>query len=85
MIESFEMSRSLVAACLVCLAAGCASVEQVQRAGGATEHVIGCGFLNWMHCYERAREICPEGYKVLSETEGYRPRELRITCQASQK
>jgi hypothetical protein len=62
------------------VAAGCASVEEVQRPGGGTEHVISCGYFNWSYCYEQAKQRCPQGYKVLSESEGYRPKELRIAC-----
>ena len=77
--------RTLVPACVAVLAAGCVGVEQVQRTGGVTEQVISCGYLNWIYCYERARERCPEGYRVLSQSEGYGPKEMRVACQASEK
>lgn len=79
------MPRSLIAACLACLAAGCTSVEQVQSPGGVTEHAISCGYLNWIYCYERANELCPAGYRTLSQSEGYGPKEMRVACHPAQK
>lgn len=77
------MTRPFLIACAALAAAGCASVQQVQHPGGSTEHQISCGYLNWSYCYEKARELCPDGYKVLSESEGYRPKELRVACTSA--
>ena len=78
-----SIAVSACASCLLFIAAGCATVEEVQRPGGDTEHVISCSYFNWNYCYERARQLCPDGYKVLSESEGYRPKELRVTCTSA--
>lgn len=63
--------------------AGCATSQEVPRPDEGSAHVISCGYFNWNYCYERARQLCPEGYKVLSESEGYRPRELRVACTSA--
>jgi hypothetical protein len=63
------------------LLAACASNQEVSRTGAGNEHVVSCGYFNWIYCYERAGQLCPEGYKTLSETEGgLRSREMRIAC-----
>jgi hypothetical protein len=71
-----------VAAFLVLLAAGCATSHKAARPDGGAEIEISCWYLGWYHCYDRARESCPDGYRVVSETEGWGGRKLRIACTA---
>lgn len=84
------MRSGILAVFLCAILSGCASSQAVRpgqvpsapsaAATGGTEHVISCSFLNWAHCYERAQQLCPGQYKVLSESEGVVRRELRIVC-----
>ena len=53
--------------------------------GADAEYAISCGYLNWIYCYERANELCPAGYRTLSQSEGYGPKEMRVACRPAQK
>ena len=75
------MSKTLFALAITCLMlAGCATSQRVTQPGGQAEYRITCGYFGWYLCYDNARTLCPDGYKVVSESEGYGPKELRITC-----
>jgi hypothetical protein len=63
--------------------AGCATSRQAPDTTRAGEHQISCGYFGWYICYERAGQLCPGGYKVVSESEEhFGGRKLRISCQA---
>lgn len=79
------MPRSLIAACLAALAAACTTSEERPVPGGDAEYAISCGYLNWIYCYERANELCPAGYRTLSQSEGYGPKEMRVACRPAHK
>jgi len=74
------MIRAYIAASLLAMATGCVTSERVSRPDGSTEYLISCGYFGWYICYDKAQEICPERYKVVSESEGYNRKELRIAC-----
>ena len=74
------MTRVCIAASLLLLATGCATAERTSPADGGAEHVIRCGYFGWYICYEKAKELCPQDYKVVSEREAGGGRELRISC-----
>jgi hypothetical protein len=65
---------------------GCTTTQEIRRPDGSTEFLIACGAsLGWNICYEKANEICPGGYKTLSEDAGFNRKELRIVCPGAQK
>ena len=65
---------------------GCTTTQEIRRPDGSTEFLIACGAsLGWNICYEKANEICPGGYKTLSEDAGFNRKELRISCPGAQK
>ena len=77
-----ETRSALIAAWLALAAAGCATSEQVKDSGRAGEYQIACGYFAWYVCYERADQVCPGGYKVVSENEEhFGGRKLRVSCQ----
>ncbi len=76
------MTRACLYACWCSLVAACATSQEVVRPGAANEHLISCGYFNWSYCYERAQQLCPGGYRMLSHSEGITPKELRVTCQS---
>jgi hypothetical protein len=60
---------------------GCTTSQEIKRPGGKSEFLVGCGAaLGWNVCYEKANELCPKGYKTLSEDAGINRKELRIAC-----
>lgn len=76
-----------VAAILLVVAlTGCTTVQEIRRPDGTIEYLIACGAsLGWNICYERANEVCPTGYKTLSEDAGFNRKELRIACPGAKK
>ena len=71
-----------IALSLSLAAAGCASVQQVKDGGRAGQYDISCGYFGWYICYQRADQLCPAGYKVISENEQhFGGRTLRISCE----
>jgi hypothetical protein len=60
--------------------AGCAGSQEVSRRDGSAEYRISCGYFGWYLCYEKANEVCPGRYKVISESTGLSSKELRIAC-----
>lgn len=65
--------------------AGCTTTQQIRGPDGSVEYLIACGAgLGWNICYERANEVCPSGYKTLSEDAGFNRKELRISCPGAQ-
>jgi len=73
-----------IALSLSLAAAGCTSVQQVKDSGRAGEYEISCGYFGWYICYERAAQLCPGGYKVVSESEEhFGGRKLRVSCKES--
>ena len=65
---------------LALIVSGCATSQEMRRADGSREYLISCGYFGWYICYDKAKEICPERYKVLSENEPFYRKELRIAC-----
>ena len=66
--------------------AGCATSQQAPDTGRAGEYQISCGYFGWYICYEKADQLCPGGYKVVSESEEhFGGRKLRISCQEAKR
>jgi hypothetical protein len=60
---------------------GCTTSQEIRRPNGESEYLIGCGAsTGWNICYEKANELCPQGYKTLLEDSGFNRKELRIVC-----
>jgi hypothetical protein len=74
------MTRAYIAVGLLTMAAGCATSQRIPGPGGSAEFLISCGYFGWYLCYDKAGEVCPGRYKVISESEGYNRKELRIDC-----
>jgi len=81
------MKPAQIAAVFLLLAAsGCTTTQEIRRPDGTTEYLIACGAgLGWNICYDKANEICPSGYKTLSEDAGFNRKELRIACPGVQR
>ena len=63
---------------------GCTTTQEIKRPDGSIEYLIACGAsLGWNICYKNANEICPIGYKTLSQDAGFNRKELRISCPAA--
>ncbi|OFW88768.1 MAG: hypothetical protein A3B66_02595 [Alphaproteobacteria bacterium RIFCSPHIGHO2_02_FULL_46_13] len=61
--------------------AGCTTTQEIKRPDGKSEYLIACGAgLGWDICYDKANEICPQGYETLAENAGFNRKELRIAC-----
>jgi hypothetical protein len=74
-----RVTGSLVA--LSALAGACTTTEEIVRPDGRVEYLIACGAsLGWNVCYDRANEVCPDGYETLREEAGFNRKELRIYC-----
>ena len=68
---------------LALAAAGCSNVQPVQDSGRAAAYDISCGYFGWYICYDRANQVCPGGYKVVSEKEEhFGGRSMRVSCEA---
>lgn len=80
------MKRIMVAAVLILLLGGCTTTQEIRRPDGTMEYLIACGAsLGWNICYDKANQICPEGYTTLSEDAGFNRKELRIACPSAKK
>lgn len=79
------MKKALVGVAVVLLA-GCTTTQEIKRADGTSEHLIGCGAATgWDVCYSKANEICPQGYNTVKEDAGFNRKELRINCSVAKK
>jgi hypothetical protein len=60
---------------------GCTTTQEIRRPDGKKEFLIACGAsLGWNICYEKANQICPNGYETIKEDAGFNRKELRILC-----
>ena len=74
------MKLAIVAA-IVALLASCTTAEEIRRPDGRVQYIVACGAsLGWNICYERANELCPEGYTDVSKEAGFNRKELTIDC-----
>jgi len=75
-----RVDTARMAALVLLSVAGCATSHTVGRLDRSTEYSISCSYFGWYICYNKAEEICPGRYKVLSENETFNGRELRMAC-----
>ncbi|BEI34200.1 hypothetical protein [Polynucleobacter sp. HIN5] len=69
---------------LLFLLVGCTTSQEIKRVDGESEFLIGCGAATgWNICYQKANEICPNGYRTISEVGGFNRKELRVSCPKS--
>jgi hypothetical protein len=79
------MNRLLGLLIILAIFTGCTTAQQIRSPNGDMEYVIGCGaILGWNVCYNRANDVCPDGYTTLSEDQGFNRKELRIICPKAQ-
>lgn len=52
------------------LLSGCVLVKTVNGPNGTPAYSLRCG-MNAQSCYEKAGELCPHGYTVLNEANGF--------------
>jgi hypothetical protein len=84
MARRTEARTAAIAAVLSFAAAGCATSQQAPDSARAGEYQISCGYFGWYICYDKAAQLCPGGYRVVSESEEhFGGRKLRISCQES--
>jgi hypothetical protein len=82
MARRTEGRIALMAIVLSLAMAGCATSQQAPDTTRAGEYQISCGYFGWYICYDKAGQLCPGGYKVVSESEEhFGGRKLRISCQ----
>jgi hypothetical protein len=75
------MLHCVSAVICICACAACTTTQEIRRPGGEREFLIACGAsLGWNICYDRANEVCPQGYLTVSETPGFNRKELLIYC-----
>jgi hypothetical protein len=81
-MKNFTTQYSAIAG-LTALLAGCSAIETVPPANGTDEYVFACSKVAGQPgCETRAREVCPEGYEILSSEEDFDRKELRIRCSS---
>jgi len=82
MARRIERRIAPIAVLLSLAAAACASSRQAPDTTRAGEYELSCGYFGWYICYQKADELCPGGYKVISESEEhFGGRKTRISCQ----
>lgn len=74
------MAHVYSAVFLSLILAGCATVQDVRRGDGSTEYSISCWYFDWSMCYAKANELCPGGYKFLSQEMQPNGKEMRSAC-----
>ena len=80
------MKRSIIAVRAVLLLTGCTTTQEIRRPDGKVEYLVACGAsLGWNICYDKANQLCPNGYITLSEDAGFNRKELRIECPSVNK
>ena len=61
---------------------GCATSQQIQGPNGEPLMMIECGSAVSMGvCYSKAKEVCPNGYRSVSEESGFDRKTLKVSCQ----
>ena len=76
-----NIPKTTFAVVLVFVLAGCTTVEEIKRPGGVKQYNIACGAaLGWHICYDKANELCPNGYTDVDKRAGFNRKELIIEC-----
>lgn len=58
---------------------GCATAQVINRPKGLTAYLISCGAgTGWDIYYNKANEVCSQGYKTLSEEAGFNRKKIKI-------
>jgi hypothetical protein len=71
---------------LAALTAACTTTQEIRRPDGSVEYLVACGAATgWNICYEKANELCPGGYRTISEDAGFNRKELRLSCPSQPK
>lgn len=79
------MKRKLIAILSFSFAlgiSGCTSTTQINRGGDKKQFVIACGASSsWGVCYEKANELCKNGYNDIMKDQGFNRKELTVECK----
>lgn len=71
----------IIVSALIALLSSCTTAEEIRRPDGKTQYIIACGAaLGWNICYDRANELCPQGYTDVHKAAGFNRKELTIEC-----
>ena len=68
-MEGNHIMKTIFYFVLFTLLAGCATSKSIQGPNGTEAFVISCRGNNIEDCYEKAAEVCPNGYKFLDRGE----------------
>ncbi len=64
------------------LLGGCTASNKSYDQDGEEALLCECGAsVSFSVCHDRAKEECPNGYKVLSEDAGFNRKEIRVRCK----
>lgn len=75
------MCKHIGIAALFALVMGCTTTQEIRRPDGSKEYLVACGAASgWNVCYDKANQLCPQGYNTLSEDPGFNRKEMRIAC-----
>ena len=76
------MARILILVCVVpLLVSGCTTANIIFEKDGKEALLVECGAaVSFSVCHDRAKQECPNGYKLLSEDAGFNRKEIRVRC-----
>lgn len=76
------MRKALLLICSIgMLITGCTTSNRIFEKDGTEALLIECGAaVSFSVCHDRAKQECPNGYRVLSEDAGFNRKEIRVRC-----
>lgn len=71
----------LLSVFFLALLTSCTTHNKIYSSDGKLSEYVECGATTSMNiCYNRAKEICPLGYKTLDSSEGFNRKTLTFRC-----